>query len=42
MATMTFAFWLQRLIAAVHSAINGGQLFTSSAARYLKKYQVRH
>ena len=34
---MSMAFWVQRIIAAVHSAVKGGQMFTTSACRYLNK-----
>mmetsp|Transcript_49469 Transcript_49469/g.112282 ORF Transcript_49469/g.112282 Transcript_49469/m.112282 type:complete len:340 (+) Transcript_49469:186-1205(+) len=37
---MTFAFWLQRIISAVHSAIQGGQMFSTNICRYLNKYKV--
>jgi len=37
---MSFAFWLQRIISAVHSAIQGGQMFTTNICRYLNKYKV--
>jgi hypothetical protein len=37
---MSVAFWLQRMISTVHSAVQGGQLFTSAGARYLNKYGV--
>jgi hypothetical protein len=40
MIAMSFAFWLQRIIAAVHSAIQGGQMFTTNACRYLNKYKM--
>jgi hypothetical protein len=40
MIAMSFAFWLQRIIAAVHSAINGGQMFTTNTCRYLHKYNM--
>ena len=34
---MSIAFTVQRLISTVHSAVQGGQLFTSAAARYMNK-----
>lgn len=37
---MSLAFWLQSIISAVHSAVNGGQLFTASLARYLNKNRI--
>ena len=40
MAAVTVAFMVQRMISTVHSAVQGGQLFTSAGARYLNKYKV--
>eukprot|EP00618_Florenciella_parvula_P032624 CAMPEP_0119468940 /NCGR_PEP_ID=MMETSP1344-20130328/2482_1 /TAXON_ID=236787 /ORGANISM="Florenciella parvula, Strain CCMP2471" /LENGTH=344 /DNA_ID=CAMNT_0007501457 /DNA_START=36 /DNA_END=1070 /DNA_ORIENTATION=- len=37
---MSVAFWVQQMISAVHSAIQGGQLFTASLCRYLRKYGI--
>lgn len=37
---VSLAFWLQRIISAVHSAINGGQMFTTALCRYLNKNGV--
>eukprot|EP00613_Pedinella_sp_CCMP2098_P083596 CAMPEP_0171994194 /NCGR_PEP_ID=MMETSP0993-20121228/278832_1 /TAXON_ID=483369 /ORGANISM="non described non described, Strain CCMP2098" /LENGTH=86 /DNA_ID=CAMNT_0012647267 /DNA_START=330 /DNA_END=588 /DNA_ORIENTATION=+ len=38
---MSFALWLQSLVAAVQQRrVAGGQLFAASAARYLHKYKV--
>lgn len=34
---MSFAWWLQRIISAVHAAIKGGQMFTTNICRYLNK-----
>jgi len=34
---MCTAFWFARVVAAVHSAVQGGQLFTTSLARFLHK-----
>jgi hypothetical protein len=40
MVAMSVAFWVQRVITAVHSAVQGGQLFTAGACRYLHKNRV--
>eukprot|EP00615_Pteridomonas_danica_P010677 CAMPEP_0114340218 /NCGR_PEP_ID=MMETSP0101-20121206/8236_1 /TAXON_ID=38822 ORGANISM="Pteridomonas danica, Strain PT" /NCGR_SAMPLE_ID=MMETSP0101 /ASSEMBLY_ACC=CAM_ASM_000211 /LENGTH=351 /DNA_ID=CAMNT_0001473419 /DNA_START=61 /DNA_END=1116 /DNA_ORIENTATION=- len=40
MLAMSFAFWLQRIISAIHSAIKGGQMFTTNTCRYLNKYKM--
>jgi len=37
---MSIAFWVQNMISAVHSAVQGGQLFTASLCRYLRKYGI--
>jgi len=34
---VSVAFWLQRIISAVHSALQGGQLFSAGLCRYLNK-----
>lgn len=40
MCAMTMAFLLMNTIAAIHSAVQGGQLFTTYLCRYLRKYNI--